>query len=195
MIDHMHLVGLSGYSGSGKTAVAEALYERGYRIVQFSTPIKKMVAALLTSAGLSESDIHSCLYGDLKNEPLSSLYGVTPRYLMQTLGTEWGRDLIEPSIWTDICMRKVNMIRQNAPVVIDDVRFEQEAEAIRQSGGVVFRITRPMVGRQFDHRSEDLPECDFNVENDGTIEDVVTDILEIMTMLDYYEGRICDEVG
>ena len=76
--------------------------------------------------------------------------GRTPRYAMQTLGTEWGRDLISPNIWVNIV--KHDILKIKGDVVIDDCRFPNEVVMILGLGGVMVYIDRG--GKSGDHASE-----------------------------------------
>lgn len=68
---------------------------------------------------------------------------ITPRLVLQLLGTEYGRALRE-SIWIDVGLRRAAEIKAfGVSVVIKDTRFVNEAEAIRRVGGRVVRIRRP----------------------------------------------------
>lgn len=80
-------------------------------------------------------------------------YRLTPRKLMQLIGTEAGREIIHPNIWVNALFS--DYVRGNQgydeaqlPVekypnwIIPDVRFENEAKAIKDRGGVLIRIER-----------------------------------------------------
>ena len=83
------LIGLySPAPGSGKSTLAAAMFGHGWRVVKFAAPLKAMVAALLSKAGESTDVIERALEGDLKAQPMEALAGRSPRYTMQTLGTE-----------------------------------------------------------------------------------------------------------
>src|SRR5690606_32540033 len=85
------IIGLAGPAGSGKSTVAAILRSRhAYCELPFAKRIKDALANLLEIAPF-ELERH-------KEEPLPWL-GVSPRYMMQTLGTEWGRTMIHPDIW------------------------------------------------------------------------------------------------
>lgn len=174
---HYPLIGITGRIGSGKTTAAMYMCERyGFARHRFASPLKAMLHCL----GLTP--LHTD--GELREKPCKILGGMTPRYAMQTLGTEWGRDLVSKTLWVDAW--KATM-PQNIPVVVDDVRFANEAEAVYEMGGTVIRIDRPegatydvhMVGK---HASEDLEFSVFEynrVINDGTIYDLECIIGEI----------------
>jgi hypothetical protein len=145
------IIGLTGYAGSGKTTAAKHLAEaHGFLQVKFAGPLKAMVRCL----GLGDAEIE----GNLKESPSAILGGRTPRHAMQTLGSEWGRDLIHPNLWVNAAMAVVDdVLDHGGRVVIDDLRFQNEAEAIKSRGGIIIRIERPGVGPVNGHESESNP--------------------------------------
>lgn len=98
---------------------------------------------------------------------------VTARRIMQTLGTEWGRQMLREDIWTTIAYeRSAFHINGEARVVIDDMRFANELDTVRRLGGLPVRIVRPsaqVTGGA--HASEgELDAIEMReVVNDGTI--------------------------
>lgn len=130
--------------GSGKSAAAQHLVsEHGFRLVKFAGPLKMMTRALLHNLVRSD-DLNEYIEGSLKTEPLPGFADLTPRHIMQTLGTEWGRDVIGTNFWADItrqaCLAHLNVGRS---VVIDDMRFPNEWDTVRSIGGLTYRIVRP----------------------------------------------------
>ena len=63
-------------------------------------PIKEALQVML---GLT----HNHVYGDSREVPLDWLHGFTPRALLQTLGTVWGRCLVHPDIWITCLFRRL----------------------------------------------------------------------------------------
>lgn len=167
------IIGLSGRAGSGKDTIADFMCDelRGAKM-SFATPIK---AGLKAMFGLT--DAH--LYGDLKEIPIRHLGYKSPRFLMQTLGTEWGRDTVSKSLWVDLAInnarnRLTERPRVNA-VVFADVRFDDEAVAIRRSGGFVINVVRPDQVEVEDHSSEEgISESLMSrqIVNDGCLGDL-----------------------
>jgi len=138
------IIGLTGLAGSGKSEVAQVLRELGnFRRVPFAGPLKDMLAAV----GFT----HAQLWGDEKATPIPDLGGVTPRHVMQTLGTEWGRGCVHPDIGITLWRRRAEGFGGN--IVVDDVRFPNEVEAVKALGGVVWRVERPGV-EAMGHESE-----------------------------------------
>lgn len=125
----MKLVALAGPSGCGKTTLSQVFPAPVY--VRFAQPIKDMLAVLTDRTG--------------KLEPNDDLCGRTFRYAAETLGTEWGRQMIGPDLWVRHWRRRMHEVAARRPewVVVDDVRFDGEAQAVRAMGGVVVRVVRP----------------------------------------------------
>lgn len=168
------IIGLTGRARSGKDSVGGMLRNTfGFKTLAFADPIRQMLAAGL---GLTPGHFE----GKLKEEVIDWL-GKSPRQLMQTLGTEWGRSLISPTIWLDIAERKT--LQYNADrfnVVITDVRFDNEASLIRKMGGEVWHIYRP--GQAINdsaHVSEaGVTFCteDRRIDNDGSLADLFNEV-------------------
>jgi hypothetical protein len=134
------LIGFCGRAGAGKTFAATHLVSNcGYTRVRYAEPLKAMMRAL----GLTEAETD----GGAKERPCALLGGQTPRRAMQTLGTEWGRDLIAPDLWVRAWGRCADRILDGGgAVVVDDVRFADEASAIWSRGGVLIHVERPGSG-------------------------------------------------
>lgn len=141
------LVGLySPVMASGKSTVASALQGHNYVTVKFAWPLKNMLRQLLAIRGASAKEVDRMVEGDLKEVPTPFLDGYSPRHAMQTLGTEWGRKCMGQDFWVNSAMSQVDRILENrVNVVMDDVRFPNEAQAIVDRGGIMVRITRPNV--------------------------------------------------
>lgn len=172
------VIGIAGRARSGKDTLADmllALYG-GYRYA-FADPIRKMLLAI----GIDMSDPY---WIDKKEEEIPAL-GRSPRYLMQTLGTEWGREMVHPRLWVYLAAQQ--LFNRGRGMIISDVRFEDEAEWIRQQGGLVIHITRSSAKTVNPHASETgvavIPH-DVVVFNDGSLEDLQ------QTVWGLFNGRI-----
>ena len=163
---------------SGKTTVAKFLQERGYTRLPFAQPMRDMLSSMLSDLGYSEERIAHHLYAD-KEAVLPEL-GVSARHLLRTLGTEWGRECVSPTVWLDVWLAKA---RRKSFVVVDDVRFKNEADLIYLLGGEVWRITRPGVVRTTEHASEGGLDtwtrfsCD--IVNSGSISDLLNGLPKV----------------
>lgn len=159
------VIGLCGLAGAGKTTAARWLVDQhGYHRIAFADPLKAMARAF----GLTARE----MAGDLKETPLPHLCGKSPRQFMQLLGTEFGRELIGPAIWVNrwAALAEQHTLIEGGPVVADDVRFPNEADAIRAAGGILVRIERPGAGSATGagHASERQPIApDHVIDNVG----------------------------
>lgn len=154
------LLGLySPVMGAGKSTVAGFLRDEwGFEVISFAGPLKKMVRSLMLDMGLPEDAVEEAIYGSMKEFPIPGLNAIsTPRLLMQTLGTDWGRGLIDPEIWVKVAIRKaISLMDKGISVVIDDVRFENEFHTIYAQGGSMVKVVRPGAERTNSHPSEGL---------------------------------------
>lgn len=158
------LIAFTGSAGAGKSKAASMLMSKGWARVKFASTLKEMCRAM----GMTEQMIE----GGEKEAPQSLFGGQTPRYIMQTLGTEWGRKTIHPDLWVSITSAEIQRhLDAGRNVVVDDCRFENEANCIRALGGSVVAI----VGRggiSGKHESESGVVPDFVIDNNGSLEDL-----------------------
>lgn len=172
------IIGFSGLAGAGKSTAAHILSERrGFVVLPFAGPLKAMTRAFgLTAAEMTIN----------KESPLQRLNGRSPRQFMQLLGTEFGRDLIGPNVWVDAWR---NSLGESAVehfgdilAVADDVRFENEAAAIRGEGGLVVRIERDGAGSATgaSHASEAGVIADITITNDGSPAEFAAKVLGLL---------------
>lgn len=160
------IVGLAGGIGSGKTLVASMLPVSFH--LQWADSIYAGLAAMLH---VDETDLRSRA---TKESPIPWL-GVSPRHLLQTIGTEWGRNLIHPDLWVKLTIRRIDMLAAGGHrhFAVCGTRFPNEISAIRSRGGQVWWIDRPGLRLPAAHQSERMvsPEdCDQVIINDGTVD-------------------------
>lgn len=169
-----NVIGLCGRAGSGKSVAADALERIGYQRVRFAAPLKDMLRAFFRSCGLAEQEIERRIEGDLKETPDVLLGHKTPRYAMQTLGKEWGRDLICETLWSDAWRARAEQLVANGQsIVAEDVRFSTEVDEVRRLEGTVLEITgRVKSAVDATHATERFAGvvADLKVQNDGTPE-------------------------
>lgn len=142
---------------SGKTTLAcRITKEWGYERVSFAEPLRRMVLDFITSFGVDYVRALKYLYEEKEVE--IPQIGASARKLMQTLGTEWGRVLIGRDIWVRAMEKKVLQIpvTRTRGIVIDDMRFLNEAQWVTDMGGMVVRIDRDAAVESYDgdHPSE-----------------------------------------
>lgn len=153
-------IGLTGYPGSGKNALAEVLVaEHGFTSIAFADAIREALLGLDPIVDIEKDDGQMVL---LPYQRLSWLVnGVgweeakrsypDVRRLLQNLGTEAIRAL-DPGFWVRIAMKKA--LEADGPVVFTDTRFPNEIDAIRRQGGILVRVERPGFGPVNSHSSE-----------------------------------------
>lgn len=158
---------------SGKSTVAEYLCRHhSFQQISFAGPLKEMADKFFECLGVAENVRIAMLYGGLKEQRLPEI-GVTPRHVMQTLGTEWGRQCIDTNLWVKTAMRRARLSTRN--IVIDDLRFPNEFDAIRDAGGFCVKLVRPGLGepsKTVGHASEGALDgrlFNFTLTNDSTI--------------------------
>ena len=176
------LIAITGLAGCGKSTVAEYLH-RDYGFVRrkFAGPLKAMLQALYEWTDLDTGDITARLEGAKKERPDPVLNGATPRWAMQSLGTEWGRDSIHPDIWVDLLRRRVERdLALGWSVVIDDLRFPNEGDVVEALGGKVLQIYRHRPGllsASDPHVSEQYVRGgDWVIRNTGTTQALYSDV-------------------
>lgn len=172
------LIGIAGRARSGKDTVANFIVAAigGYRY-SFADPIRAMLAPL----GVDMSDPY---WQARKEEPIPAL-GVSPRRMMQTLGTEWGRQLINPDLW--LIMAHQRLLQSGPGMIIPDVRFDNEAAWIRKHGGRIIHVVRPDTKAVEAHASEDgieVQDTDARLFNSGTLEELQLSVRELLRVYD-----------
>lgn len=167
------LIGITGKKNSGKDTVAKIiiliLYDYSdegverflydddlidivpsdVKIRSFAEPIKRMVAELINE------DVEALEDREFKEKELPAIftsYGdrLTPRKLMQLIGTEFGREMIHNDIWVDLLFENYDSTKK---WIISDVRFENEAQKILDEGGYLLQI-KSEEGAEDTHASE-----------------------------------------
>lgn len=76
----------------------------------------------------------------------TTLVKPTPRLLMQQLGTECGRETLHPNIWVNATFSEYKKQGAYPKLIISDVRFPNEIEALRERDAITIRINRFQVG-------------------------------------------------
>lgn len=147
-------------------------------------------------------------YNNLKTNQKGwyELYKLTPRKLLQLLGTEAGRQIIHPNIWVNALFVDYKVEKMDFVFgaiypnwIITDVRFPNEIQAIKDRGGIVIRVNRPNITASNGikvytssdsfldsnlHSSEtaldNYKDWNYIVDNNSTIKDLISQIKNIL---------------
>lgn len=187
----MELIGLSGYARSGKDETARVLIEEeGFQRIAFADKLRDFLYALnpvvsydrgFSNDAMTTRDEKGGLWMPIRLRDVIDTYGWDGyketkyvseiRPLLQRLGTEAGRQVLWDSIWIDAAFHGLD---PDGKYVVTDVRFPNEAEAVRERGGYLWRINRPEVGPANQHASEisldDYAGFSMKINNDSTLE-------------------------
>lgn len=142
------IIGLAGRKQVGKSTAAAVLEGLDFELCSFAKTLKLMARILMGDCGLTEAQKQ---HAERHKEDILPLIGVSYRHLLQTLGTDWGRNQINENLWL------LAAAHDSGPwdkVVFDDVRFESEAAWIRAQGGLIVHIERPLQHPEDLHVSE-----------------------------------------
>jgi len=161
----MRLIGLAGKAGCGKDTVANYLTSRyDFNQLAFASALKAGICAMFN---IDPDELEDREFKESILEP----YGKSPRQMMQTLGTEWGRNCVHPELWLLLVEHDLGTYRR-MDNVISDVRFENEADMIRKRGGKIWHIQRNFKSDVMSHASEigiEIHSDDVIISNHGTI--------------------------
>ena len=177
-----HIVALGGKAGSGKNATAEELVRQyGFTALAFADPIRDAAKELNPLVPIDMGHNGELIKSTMRLATLVDSVGWETakrevpevRDILQRLGTEVGRQLIDPSVWVTMAMKRANEI--DGHVVFTDCRFPNEVEAVRNQGGLFVRIHRNDIDPVNEHVSEtaidDIP-ADLTVLNLGLKSDL-----------------------
>lgn len=149
------IIGMVGPKGVGKTTFANQLANHTgcqAAVLSFADPLRVMAMAM----GIDSKQL---VLPELKHEVIPEL-GVTPRHVLQSLGTEWGRKCIHPDVWVWAMQRQIERHvaeyqgSGDVLIFIDDCRFANEAQWILNHGGMLIEVERDGVKYTGEHASE-----------------------------------------
>lgn len=173
----VQVIGISGYTDSGKDLVISHLVERGWTVASFAERIR---SSLYTLNPRVTADSRVSDYVDQYGWDVSKTTSPEIKSLLQRLGTEVGRDTIGENVWIDLTLSD---IPDGVRVVITDCRFPNEASKVQELGGQVWRVTSPESHPENDHISETaLDYYGFNAlihheGNNALLEQMLDDLL------------------
>jgi hypothetical protein len=185
------IIGVSGYSGCGKDTVGTILQQidrdSHWEIKKWAGKLKQ-VAELLTGIPVEkfeDQEFKKTNLGKQWNDRINNPMSV--RDFLQKLGTEGLRDGLHTNTWVNALMADYKCVpADRAPNgwdcdnwIITDTRFPNEAQAIKDAGGIIIRVTRPGIGPVNDHPSEtglNQWKFDYEIQNDSSLNELINSV-------------------
>ena len=192
----MTIIVICGYQGSGKDTLAKILInEHNFIKFSFADAVKDILTSIfgwnrIILDGLTETD-------RIEREKIDTWWSeqlnisITPRYMMQYIGTELFRNHLHKDIWTKVVEKKIidfMSSNKNKNIVITDCRYPNEIEMVQKYDGYIFHIYRNLPDWYEDYKNtkelpKDLPlhtseiswldtKFDYTIENNSTIENL-----------------------
>lgn len=188
------IIGFTGSMGAGKSTaieyVSSDIFER-HRADRKVTLVKFAKALY---------DIQEYIYNRISDVYQRPDTFIKDRKLLQWIGTDWARGTISETLWVDIWKNSVNRSLSHDPstvIVCDDVRFDNEAEAVKALGGYVVKIFCSSNEKRIDtstgivqHKSEagiDHKYVDYFIDNNGSLEDLARQVENLVAELNERE--------
>lgn len=180
----MKLIGLTGKAGAGKDTLASLILEHTTGTTRaFADPLRRAAKEIF---GLTDDQMTDRVL----KEQVIPYWGKSPRRLLQLLGTESVRDIFGGDTWVknaDLRLQALERGEAGCDLPIDvviwtDCRYPEEAQWIRDNGGIVIEIVRPGVAAVEAHSSEQaLP---VELVNNRVINcDTLDDLSDLVQML------------
>lgn len=176
------VIGLSGYAQSGKDTVGNIIARLyGHRRTSPSDVLREFLYAqdLFLPDGQRLNDLVDEVGWEeaRRQEPWI-------RVLQQHTGTEAGRNILGPDVWTRVMFKRYTA---GGLIVDSSVRFENEAANVKAAGGVMLRVIRPGVRPVNSHASDtalDHYAFDDIIVNDGDLLDLEGEVQRVLGEFD-----------
>lgn len=219
------IIGITGQAGAGKDTIAEHLVNK-YRFIRvgLADPLKRICKEVYAfsdeqlwgpsekrNAGDPRYPRKCNVCGGVGNPDMLCMKHsgfLSPRYALQTLGTEWGRDCYS-NTWIEYGVRVAKSLEAGyarytaqegliefekdlgeiGGVVFSDLRFKNEMDAIKNAGGLLVRVKRPgfdgnvgVAGHASEEEQKTVTDdsFDFILNNTGTISDLLGEVDRMM---------------
>lgn len=161
--------------------------QSGWEIKKWAGKLKQ-VAELLTGIPVEkfeDQEFKKTNLGKQWNDRINNPMSV--RDFLQKLGTEGLRDGLHTNTWVNALMADYKCVpADRAPNgwdcpnwIITDTRFPNEAQAIKDAGGIIIRVTRPGIGPVNDHPSEtglNQWKFDYEIQNDSSLNELINSV-------------------
>lgn len=180
----MNVIGFAGPAGSGKSTAACSLLTGNlphtFLLRSFADPIRDSIVLLLMAQFKAHSpqatfdEVLDHLLGEKKDEILPGMH-ITTRQILRDIGDLWRQ--YDPNVfinYIEASYQEAHKQYSNACLLVDDVRYPDEAKWIKSKGGTIYRLQRdPRECRKVSgHSSEvNLPDgyVDAEIDNDSDV--------------------------
>ena len=188
------IIGFTGAAGAGKTTAAHhlaavwrnrpvvgtitaaefqagtwSLPSRKAIVLSLATPLKDVCKQIFPQLPAA------CFYGtkEEKEAPIASLDGWSGRRILQHIGTEGFRH-IAPNVWAALLAYQIDAMKDEyGLILIDDIRFLNEAAALNSTLDALYRIDRPGLEGQSHASEQDHTRIPVTgvLDNHGTLDE------------------------
>lgn len=160
------LLGFAGKAHSGKDFSADHIIQEYPNLkiakVAFADAVRDMVRPIF--------DVDDIYRRGSKEDPIDG-FGVSLREILQSLGTDWGRNMVSEDIWVKVLDKRISERYSDFDIVIvSDIRFDNERDYIINNGGKVISITGAKDKHNKSKFSEHASEWGIEDKVEGVIE-------------------------
>lgn len=164
--------------------------DKGWEVKKYADKLKQ-IAEILT--GIPKVNFESQEFkksflgeewGTIRQNPLNAIPPfadvkfnnlMSVREFLQKLGTEGLRNNLHENVWVNALFSEFDSA--SSKWLVTDVRFQNEADAIKNLGGIVVRIDRGMdTGTHASETSLDDYKFDYTINNKGSLYDLVKEV-------------------
>jgi len=159
----MTIIGLCGFQGAGKDTLATILInEHNFIKLSFANAVKYVLSIIF---GWDRQILEGLTPNDrIFRETIDTWWSqelrmdVTPRNMMQYIGTELFRNHLHEDIWTKVVEKQlIKLLDENKNVVITDCRYPNEFEMVKKYGGKIVHIYRTVTWYENYKATNELP--------------------------------------
>ena len=141
------IIGITGFAGHGKSSIANIImneYPNQWVTISSGSALKDVVSVLFDwpRIMLEGDTVESRQFRETNDPYWANKLGKdwTPRKALQWLGTDIIRNQLSYNFWIDITLKKIESLPENINVLIPDVRFRNEIDAIKKANGSIWRV-------------------------------------------------------
>lgn len=208
-LTQMKIIGISGKLGSGKDSLAKLISnELSHTNITWFAYKLKQITQVITSCEFED------LFTQEGKNKFCPMFDRTLGQILQEMGTDVIRDNFDVDTWVKSTIlycentkhfywyeKLVNKLKPNTfkgreyTWLVPDLRFPNEADAIKNVGGVLIRIEGDPKGvrlnsnRNLNHASEtaldDYTKWDYVINNDSTFDNLKKEAQKVATQINF----------